>query len=44
MRTVALRTLERLRRRDLSQPHNGGLENVVKAEVTRSELATQQWP
>ena len=34
---------------DLSQPHNssnedGGLENVGKAEATRSELATQQWP
>ena len=40
---------ERRKGRDLSQPHNsgnedGGLENVGKAEATRSELATQQRP
>ena len=36
-------------RRDLSRLHNSGnedsgLENVGKAEVTRSESATQRWP
>ena len=45
MRTMALRTSVRPRRRDLSQPHNsgnedGGLENVGKAKATRSESAT----
>ena len=42
MRTMALRTSERPRRRDLSQPHNrgnedGGLENVGKAEATSED-------
>ena len=40
VRTMALRTLERLWLRDLSWPHNSGLENVGKAEATRSESAT----
>ena len=37
MRTTALRTSERPRRRDLSWPHNSGLENIGKAEATSED-------
>ena len=37
MRIMALRTLERLRRQDLSQPHNSSLENIAKAEATSED-------
>ena len=37
MRRAALRTLERPRRQDLSQPHNGSLENIAKAEATSED-------
>ena len=37
MGTMALRTSERLRRQDLSMPHNSGLDNVVKAGVTSED-------
>ena len=43
LRTVSLGTSERPRRRDLSQPHNSGLENVGKVEATISESASQKW-
>ena len=37
MRMMALRTLERPRQQDLSQPHKGSLENIAKAEVTSED-------